>query len=133
MIFRLSQKLATKLKADHLNTLPLDENPYADWTAHLFTVNRAQYIILSNTKSFYSCVMFGAGITDEDLFIKRAFSIIREFMEDDGQQFAYAKFIVPASGSIQLAKALDRQNDRLHQRVDSLGGSCAGEWGCFAP
>ena len=30
-------------------------------------------------------------------------------MKDDGQQFAYAKFIAPASGSIRFAKALNRK------------------------
>jgi len=30
MIFRLSQKLNTKLKAGSLNVTPLDNNPYAD-------------------------------------------------------------------------------------------------------
>lgn len=109
MILRLSQKLAKKLKAGPLETLPLDENPYADWSAHLFTVDRTQYIILSNTKTLYSCVMFGAGKSDEDSFIKWALNTVREFMQDDGQQFAYAKFIAPASGSIRFAKALDRK------------------------
>jgi len=51
MIFRLSQKLNTKIKAGKLNAMPLDENPYADWSCHLFTANRTQYIIMSNTKS----------------------------------------------------------------------------------
>jgi len=37
------------------------------------------------------------------------FSTIREFMKDDGQQFAYSKFIAPASGSTRFAKALDRK------------------------
>jgi len=61
MVFRLSQKLNTKIKAGALDTVRLDDNPYADWSAHLFAVNRTQYVILSNTKSLYSCVMYGAG------------------------------------------------------------------------
>jgi hypothetical protein len=52
--------------------------------------------------------MYGKGITDDIRFIERALSTIREFMEDDGQQFAYRKFIAPASGSISFAKALNR-------------------------
>ena len=108
MIFRLSQKLNSKIKAGALDTVPLDDNPYADWSAHLFAVNRTQYIILSNTKSLYSCVMYGAGITNDSMFIERALSTIREFMEDDGQQFVYRKFIAPASGTVQFAKALNR-------------------------
>jgi hypothetical protein len=59
MIFRVSQKLNTKIKAGKLDEMPLDENPYADWSAHLFMAGRVQYIILTNTASLYSCVMQG--------------------------------------------------------------------------
>jgi len=108
MIIRLSQKLKTKIKAGPLATLPLDENPYADWSCHLFTADRAQYIIVSNTASLYSCVMCGNGITNDSRFTDRTFSTIREFMEDDGQQCDYRTFIAPLSGTIQFAKALNR-------------------------
>lgn len=108
MIFRLSQKLSTKITAGALDTLPLDDNPYADWSAHLFAVNRTQCIILSNTKSLYSCVMYAKGITSDSVFTDRALSTIREFMQDDGQQFAYRKFVAPNSGTVQFAKALNR-------------------------
>ena len=108
MILRLTQTLNTKIKAGTLKAMPLDENPYADWSCHLFTADRTQYIIMSNTKSLYSCVMLEKGITDQSRFIERALSTIREFMEDDGQQFAYRKFIAPESGAIHFAKALNR-------------------------
>lgn len=108
MIFRLSQKLAKKLKAASHPSLPLDENPYADWSANLFTADRTQYIILTNTQSLYSVVMHGKGITDDCEFISRALGNLREFMEDDGQAFAYQRFIAPASGSVRFGKALNR-------------------------
>jgi hypothetical protein len=108
MIFRLSQKLNKKIKVGALDTVPLDENPYTDWSAHLFTADRTQYIILSNTKSLYSCLMYGKGITNDSVFIERALSTIREFMADDGQAFVYQRFIAPASGTVQFAKALNR-------------------------
>jgi len=108
MILRLSQKLNTKIKAGKLNEMPLGANPYADWSCHLFTADRTQYIIMSNTASLYSCVMFGKGITDDSRFTERALTSIREFMEDDGQQFVYRKFIAPESGEVQFAKALNR-------------------------
>ena len=104
MILRLSQKLCTKTKAGKVTELPLDENPYADWSCHLFTADRTQYIILSNTKSLYSCVMYGKGITDDSRFIERALSTIREFTEDDGQAFVYQKFIAPSSSTVSFAK-----------------------------
>ncbi len=109
MILRLSQKLGKKVKAETLSEIPLDENPYADWSCHLFAADRTQYIILSNTVSLYSCVMFGKGITNDGQFIERALSTIREFMEDDGQQFSYERFIIPANGTISFAKTLNRQ------------------------
>lgn len=108
MIFRLSRKLATKLKEGNLPVVPLDDNPYADWSAHLFTVARTQYIIVANTRALYSVVMYGKGIVNDSQFIDRALSCIREFMEDDGQNFVYQRFIAPASGSVRFAKALDR-------------------------
>ena len=83
MILRLSQKLNTKIKAGKLTDMPPDENPYADWSCHLFTADRTQYIILSNTASLYSCLMYGKGITDDNRLIERALSTIREFMEDE--------------------------------------------------
>ncbi len=108
MIFRFSQKLATKLKETNLPAVPLDENPYADWSAHLFTVARSQYIIVANTRALYSVVMYGKGITDYSEFISRALSALREFMENDGQSFVYQRLIVPTSGNVRFAKALDR-------------------------
>jgi hypothetical protein len=108
MIFRLSQKLNTKIKAGILKPLPLDDNPFSDWSSHLFVADRTQYVILSNTKSLYSLVMFGKEITDESYFIERALSNIREFMEADGQEFVYHRFIVPATESVRFATALNR-------------------------
>jgi hypothetical protein len=108
MIFRLSQKLNTKIRGGILGTLPLDENPFADWSAPLFVASRTQYIILSNTRSLYSTVVYGRGITNNSDFIERALSTIREFMEEEGHQSVYERFIAPASKTIQFAKALNR-------------------------
>jgi hypothetical protein len=108
MIFRLSQRLNTKIKVGTLRTLPLHENPFADWSAHLFVADRTQYIILSNTKSLYSTVMYGKGITNDSHFIERALSSMRQYMEDDGQEFIYRRFIASASESVRFAKALNR-------------------------
>ena len=108
MIFRLSQKLNTKIKAGPLPTLPSDDSPYADWSAQLFLVNRTQYILLSNMKSLYSIVMFGKGITNDSHFIERALSNIREFMEANGQSFICYRLIAPTSGTVLFVKALNR-------------------------
>ena len=77
-------------------------------SCHLFTADRVQYIIVANTPSLYSGVMFGRGITDESRFLERAVATIRDVLEDDGQAFVFRQFIAPQSGTVRFAKALDR-------------------------
>ncbi len=125
MILRLSQKLNTKIKAGKLSELPLDENPYADWSCHLFTVDRTQYILLTNTASFYSCVMYGKGIADDSRLIERTLRTIREFMEADGQAFFYQKFIALSSETVSFSKSLNRKvvgtiNELVMVAMDSI-------------
>ena len=108
MILRLSQKLAQKVHEAPSQVLPMDANPFADWSAHLFTADRTQYIIFSNTASMYSAVLFGAGITYDGELVQRGLGQIRETMEEDGLEFLYQRFVAPASGTVQLSKALNR-------------------------
>ena len=108
MIFRLSQKLNTKLKAGKLDTVPLGENRYADWSCHLFNVGRTQYIILCNTASLYSCLLYAKGITHDGIFIRLALETIRESLGEAGYAAVYANEIAPAAETIQFAKALNR-------------------------
>ncbi len=119
MNFRLSQKLNAKIKAGILSAQPPHENPFADWSAHLFVADRTQYILLSNTKTLYSTVMYGKGITNDSHFIERALSSIREFMQDDKQEPVYRRFIVPASNTVRFAKALERSvTGSMNELVD---------------
>jgi hypothetical protein len=127
MIFRLSQKLNAKVKAGSLGPMPPDENPFADWSGTLFLVGRTQYILLSNTRSLYSTVLPGRGITDGGDFIERSLASIRESLEDEGQEFVYRRFIAPACGTVRFARALDRSvtgsmNDLIRHAVAWLAG-----------
>jgi hypothetical protein len=108
MILRLSQKLNAKIKAGTLKPMPMDENPYADWSCHLFTADRTQYILVSNTKSLYSCVFYGKGITNDSVFIERVLSTLREFMDDDELPFLYGRLVAPSSREVSFATALNR-------------------------
>jgi hypothetical protein len=108
MIFRLSQKLNAKIKAGPLVELPLDDNPLADWSAHLFLVGRTQYILVSNTKSLYSTVILGKGINSHRAFVERTLERLREFLADDNQQSVFRQFIAPSTGTVHFAKALNR-------------------------
>lgn len=108
VILRLSQKLAKKVGESPSRVLPPDANPFADWSAHLFTADRTQYIVISNTASMYSAVMFGAGITWDGELIQRALSQVREVMEDDELEFFYERFVAAASGTVRISKSLNR-------------------------
>src|SRR5262249_52439743 len=127
MIFRVSHKLATKIKAGDLRALPPHENPLADWSAHLFVAGRTQYLLVSNTKSLYSPVVFGKGVTTGSHFIERALGGLGEFMEADGLAFAYRRLIAPAAASVRFAAALDRSvtgsmNDLIKHATFWLAG-----------
>ncbi len=108
MILRLSQKLGSKFKVMPSKVVPPDPNPFADWSANLFRAERTQFVIVTNTPSLYSTVFYGRGIADDSQLIGRVLEAIREFMEYDGQEFVYRRFIAPASGSVQFSKALNR-------------------------
>jgi phosphoribosyl-ATP pyrophosphohydrolase len=108
MIIRLSQRLKQKIKTATSRILPLDANPYADWSAHLFTAERAHYILITNTASLYSTVLHGRGATSDSQFLDRALSQIREFMVDDGQEFIYRRLIAPSTGTVHFSRALNR-------------------------
>jgi hypothetical protein len=74
----------------------------------LFLVGRSQYILVTNTKSLYSTVLPGKGVTDGKTFVERALSGLRAFMDADGQEGVYERFVAPVTGSVQFAKALNR-------------------------
>jgi uncharacterized protein DUF6933 len=45
--------LGKKIHLAPARWLPADANPFADWSAHLFTAERVQYLMLTNTASLY--------------------------------------------------------------------------------
>ena len=78
MIIRLTEKLGRKIGIMPTELLPMTDNPYLDWSAHLFRAGRNQYIILTNTPSLYSIVMIGRGCKSGSTLQQNA---IREMWE----------------------------------------------------
>jgi len=109
MVFRLTQKLGKKIGVSPSRCLPLDASPFADWHGHLFTAERTQYIIVTNSASLYSVVTYGRGITDDNKFIQRAFGRLRELMAEDGKEFLFQRFIAPRTGRVTFSKTGDRR------------------------
>jgi hypothetical protein len=109
MIIRLTQKLAQRIKVNLSRNLPLAEDPFADWSAHLFTAQRAHYIIMTNARSLYSIVMHGGGVTNDDKFVYDALFHLRELMKLDGALPIYHRFIVPTTRIIHFSRTNDKK------------------------
>ena len=108
MILRVTAKLGRKIGISPPESLPADPNPFADWTAHLFTADRVQYILIANTQSLYSMVMYGKGITTDCIFLSRLTSCMSEFIRDDGYQFIFERLVAPAMAHVSFSKTLNR-------------------------
>lgn len=93
MIVRLTAKLGKKIGVSPSRSLPPHPNPFADWSAHLFRAEHVQFILLTNTPSLYSMVMYGRGMTDDCTFLKRVTSYIGEFLRDDGHAFIFERLV----------------------------------------
>ena len=109
MIFRITNKLGDKIDEPPFQSVPFADNPYADWTLHLFRANRAQYIIVANTLSLYSFVMAGAGITDDNWLIKTTTSILRDFLKSDGYERFWHEWVTVGTDRYTFSKTRDRR------------------------
>lgn len=108
MVLRLSQKLSIKIDEAPIKVLSLNQNPLADWSGHLFSADRTQYVILTNTASLYSTVFYGRGVTDGSRLIERGLEAVRDVMVDDGLGFLYLRLVAPSAASVAFSKSLNR-------------------------
>jgi len=108
MILRLCGKLAKKIDCYPEERLPLDLNPYADWSCRLFTAERVQYILVTNTVSLYSIVMYGRGITDCDSFTKRVLDQFRCSFCADGLELLLHRHVMRGMVDIRMSQVLNR-------------------------
>ena len=108
MIVRVSGRLGKKIHVNPARSLSPDPNPFADWSAHVFTADRVQYILMTNTSSLYSMVMYGRGVTDDNMFLNRITSYMSEFIRDDGFTFIFERLIAPSGARVAFSKPLNR-------------------------
>ncbi len=87
---------------------PPDSDPFADWSAHLFTVERRQFILVANTPSLYSVVMPGRGVTSDKTFLRRMRVELRGFLQIEGYEYVYRKLVEPGLDKVLFSKALNR-------------------------
>jgi hypothetical protein len=122
MIFRLTAKLAQKIGIDPLFALPYDQgkSPLLDWNAHLFTVQRTQYILATNTESLYSLVMPGRGITTDKQVVQSFRAGLQAFLAGQEHHSKVALDVLSPARDASFAKIADRRilgsmNDLIFQ------------------
>jgi len=108
MILRLSGKMAKKIGILPTESLPPAANPLLDWSTHLFTARRIQYILLTNTPSLYSIVLFGRGSKSGSSFQRIVTREMWEYMRLDEHEFTFKQFIEPEMSEVSWSKALNR-------------------------
>lgn len=128
MILRLTAKLAQKIGLDPLPALPYDKGmpPLLDWHAHLFTVQRMQYILATNTASLYSLLVPGRGITTDRQFVQALSDSLQAFLSGQGQQPTAAGGLPSPDQDAAFAKITDRHilgsmNDLIFQSKIRMG------------
>jgi len=128
MILRITQKLGKKIKVIPSECLPPDKNPFADWSAHIFTAERVQHIILTNTQSLFSVVMYGRGIADQAKFTEQALNCLHEFMTAEGLESLYHLCVLPDTTTVLYSRignrhVLGSMNDLISQaKMDIVEG-----------
>lgn len=108
MIYRLTSKLAKKLKRYPSNTAPDENNPFIDWASTLFRVEGYQYILVTNRQSLLSWVFYGKGINDSNTYIRAANQAIRDCLHHHNFEFIYESHVAPHMGIIRFSKIGDR-------------------------
>lgn len=137
LIFRVTRKLAKKIKIAPPSALPPEDNPLLDWTANLFMASRWQCIMLTNSRSLYSVLMAGGGITNDRVFAKEALKCLHDYMEFDGIVDLFDSHIRPHVEEVQICKAGDRSvlgsmiDLIFHARIDLLESGLPGPLACI--
>lgn len=108
MIIHLTDKLRKKLKIDPLSRVEKETGAYLRWYANLFTINRFQYILVTNSSSLFSVVMHGRGISDINSFHSEFLSTLRDYLSELDMRMIFERVIAPDSGNITLSKTIDR-------------------------
>ena len=133
MIIRFTGKLAKKMNLGPITKVNKDPGPFLDWYSTVFTANRAQYILTTNTSSLLSVIMYGQGIVDDNMFLNKFFHILGEYLHDIGSGFVFDRILAPGSSMVTLSKTIDRSvlgsmNEMVAHSKAMLKDDAVGAW-----
>ena len=109
MIFRFTQALARRTKQPALPLLPLCENPYADWSAHIFPAGRIRLILVVNSVSLYPAIFPAKGVTSGAALVREAMQALRATMYATGDLELFEKMIAQDAGSVAFSTVGNRR------------------------
>ena len=89
-----------KLHVSPDSALGADPIPFADQSTHVFTADRIQYILITNTASLYSMVRFGRGISDAGRFLDQLTRYMCDFICATGHSFIFERLMVLSIGCV---------------------------------
>ncbi|MDW7762080.1 MAG: hypothetical protein SCM96_15745 [Acidobacteriota bacterium] len=108
MILRLSAKLAKKIGAVSTESLPMSENPFLDWSGHVFRANRVEYIIVTNTTSLFSLLCIGRGVTTPEKYTETLVKEFGRYLARRDDIAVYWKSPAAYGKNVVYSKALNR-------------------------
>ena len=119
MVIRLSQQMMKKLH--HLTTMTAEPaaEPLCDWALHLFRHGHIHYILATNTRSLFSVVLLGRGITTGENLLTRLIPALREAHRGAGLEGAFEVSIAPHFDKVVWSKIGNRavtgsMNEMIH-------------------
>jgi len=120
MILRITENLAKKLTIALCRTEGEKVSAFEEWYANLFTFQRTQYILVTNAKSLFSFVMYGKGISNDNIFLQRTVSELGEILRDYELDLIWQRIIIPTTGKVAISKTsskavLGSMNDMIFQ------------------
>jgi Domain of unknown function (DUF6933) len=133
VLLHFTEKLRKKLRIPELTQVEVATGKHLRWYANLFTVQRVQYILTTNTAALFSVVIYGRGITDDADYIRQFLSELRDHLDNLELRLVYERVIAPRTGQITLAKTADRSvlgsmNDMVNQCKFELGRGEPSPW-----
>jgi hypothetical protein len=109
MVFRITNKLAKKIKEKPDSALPVHENPFLDWSADHFVAGKLHHMVLMHNPTAFSLYFHSKGVTNAATFLEMANGTIRDGLAMFAYELIYHTHIAPHFGEVRFSKVGNRK------------------------
>ena len=109
MTYRITHKLAKKIKKKATEVSPVDPNPFLEWSANHFIAGDRSHIVLMHNPTILSLYFYSKGVANGDTFMSRANENIKGVLGMYGFHSVYHTHIEPHLDEVQFSKVGDRK------------------------